>query len=346
MTPLGAAGLLAAAAGASWLMTARVRVYALRKEMLDVPNERSSHALPTPRGGGLAVVGVTLAALAGAWGAGLLAGKVAAAFIGGGAIIAATGWADDRLHLSPVVRAALQCLAAWWAVTELGGMPTMILGTSTATLGPFGNLLAVVFIMWSVNLFNFMDGIDGLATSEAVIVSLAGAAMLASRDQSGLALVALVVAGASAGFLRWNWSPARIFLGDVGSGFLGFMFGGLAVASERGGQVPVICWMMLGGVFVFDATVTLTRRVLHGERWYLPHRSHAYQRLIVAGWSHAQVTSSVLALDLVLAVLAWTTLRWPQWTGAAVAALLVGLAALYTRIERLRLPAPPSGVLL
>lgn len=86
--------------------------------------------------------------------------------------------------------------------------------------------------------------------------------------------------------------------------------------------------------------------MLHGERWYLPHRSHAYQRLIVAGWSHAQVTSSVLALDLVLAVLAWTTLLWPQWTGAAVAALLVGLAALYTRIERLRLPAPPSGALL
>jgi Fuc2NAc and GlcNAc transferase len=157
-----------------------------------------------------------------------------------------------------------------------------------------------------------MDGIDGIAGVQAAVTGGAASAMLALAGLPGLSVVSALIAGAGIGFLLWNWHPARIFMGDVGSGTLGFLLAVLALASERAGAVPVLLWVTMLGIFIVDATATLARRAWRGERWYAPHRSHAYQRLVRSGWSHARVTTAVLAVDIVLAALAFVGWRWPR----------------------------------
>jgi FlaA1/EpsC-like NDP-sugar epimerase/UDP-N-acetylmuramyl pentapeptide phosphotransferase/UDP-N-acetylglucosamine-1-phosphate transferase len=323
------------AAPLAWLLTGAVRRYTLQRSILDLPNDRSSHADPTPRGGGLAIAAVCLAGIALLWALGAVAPSVAAALLGGGAMIAAVGWVDDRQSLSRRVRAGVHVAAAAWAVLWLGGLPELRVGGLTLQLGWAGTLLAVCGVVWMVNLYNFMDGIDGIAGVQAVVAGTAGAVFLLAGGHLGLASVALLVAGAGLGFLGWNWSPARIFMGDVGSGLLGFLFAALALASERGGGVPLLVWVVLLGVFVFDATATLLRRVARGERWYEAHCSHAYQRAAHAGWTHREVCRAVAALDVVLAMVAAWMLTGPLRVAAALVALAV-LAAAYLVVERTR----------
>jgi Fuc2NAc and GlcNAc transferase len=334
----------AAALAAGWAGTGLVRRYALEKNVLDVPNDRSSHRVPTPRGGGMAIVLAALAAVAALTGMGLLPARVGAALGGGGLMVAAIGWKDDHGGVSAPARALVHFAAAAWAVGWLGGLPSIGVGVGTIALGPFGAALAVLGIVWMTNLYNFMDGIDGIAGGEAVTTGLVGGGLLLAAGQPGLAAAALALAGAGAGFLVWNWHPARIFMGDVGSGFLGFAFATLAVASERAGAVPLLAWVLLLGAFVFDATATLLRRARAGERWHQAHRSHAYQRAVQAGHSHARVSAAVVAVNLVLGGLAAAAWRRPEWLLPAFAAGVVLLAALYLRVERLnpmrRAPVP------
>jgi Fuc2NAc and GlcNAc transferase len=203
--------------------------------------------------------------------------------------------------------------------------------------------LAVLGIVWATNLYNFMDGIDGLAGAEAASVGLLGAALLAPWNPS-LAVVAALVAGSAAGFLPLNWAPARIFMGDVGSGFLGFLFAALAVASEHAGALPALIWLLLLGVFFADATITLLRRFVRGDRWYAPHRSHAYQRAVQGGWSHAGVSGAVLGLNAALGAMAWWITREPGLLLPMLAAAGVIMAILYLLLERW-IPMPsPSGL--
>jgi Fuc2NAc and GlcNAc transferase len=194
-------------------------------------------------------------------------------------------------------------------------------------LGPIGGLLAVLGIVWATNLYNFMDGIDGIAGGQALCAGVFGGALLLLSGSAGLAAVAFLVAAATAGFLAWNWAPAKIFMGDVGSGFLGFSFGTLAVASENDGGVPLLLWVLLLGVFVVDATVTLLRRTLAGEVPYAAHRDHAYQRAVRSGWSHARVSGWVVAFNLalgVMSVIGWLRphLLMPLFVGGLMALLI------------------------
>jgi Fuc2NAc and GlcNAc transferase len=318
---------------ASWALTAGVRQYAERARVLDVPSERSSHTTPTPRGGGLAIAVVVLTSIALGWHADWLTGREAAAFALSAAV-AAVGWADDHRPLPPGVRVAVHFGAAGGALLLLGGFPTLDVGPRPLALGILGQLLALFGIVWAINFFNFMDGIDGLAGAEATLVGAIGAAMLSAAGAPGLARIAVVIAGASAGFLLWNWPPARIFMGDVGSGMLGFLFGTLAVAGEKAGAVPVLVWVILLGAFIFDATVTLARRVSRGERWHAAHRSHAYQRALAAGRGHRPITLAVIGLDVALAALAvWGDLRREALPLAFVAATAL-VAATYLLVER------------
>jgi Fuc2NAc and GlcNAc transferase len=241
------------------------------------------------------------------------------------------------------VRIVVQTTAASWALYWLGGMPKIALLTGAWIIGWAGTVVALFGLVWATNLYNFMDGIDGIAGAEAVSVGLIGGLLLLLGHQPGLATIAFTVAAASGGFLIWNWSPAKIFMGDGGAGLLGFLFGTLAVASENAQAVSAITWVLLLGVFVFDATVTLARRVLRGERWYRAHRSHAYQRAVQAGWSHRGVTAAVVAVNVALGFLGWVGGRRPDslvWT-YAIAAL--GLAVLYLRVGRVRPMARESG---
>jgi len=234
-------------------------------------------------------------------------------------------------------------LAAAWALYWLGGLPSLRVGAGAVELGPAGTVLAALGLVWFVNMYNFMDGIDGIAGSEAVTAGLAGGALLLALGSPGLATLSLLLAAASAGFLAWNWQPARIFMGDVGSGFLGFCFAALALASERAGALPLLGWVLLLGVFLFDATATLGRRVVRGEKWYDAHRSHAYQRAVQGGWRAAAVTGAVIAINLVLGALAWAAAAEPR---RLLPALLGGAAlvgAVYLLVERTRPMYPPRA---
>lgn len=322
---------------AALLLTTFIREYALRHRILDIPNERSSHEAPTPRGGGLAIAVVMIVALIVLWLAGVVPARLAAALTVGGAAIAALGWIDDKHGLAALPRGLVQLGAAIVAVVLLGGVPVIHIGEFALRVGLAGSLLAVVLIVWFTNLYNFMDGIDGLAAGEAVSVGLI-AALLLWNVSAPLAIVAGVMAASSAGYLVWNWPPAKIFMGDSGSGLLGYSFAVLALASENAGALPTLWWIVLLGAFTFDATITLVRRVLQGKAIYQAHRDHAYQRLVRYGRTHRAVTSAVLALNIVLAALAWA--GWRASTPVALAIVtfaLILLAAPYLWVER-RLP--------
>lgn len=322
-------------------LCALVRRYALTRSLLDVPNERSSHSVPTPTGGGIAITLVVVAGIAVLASTGVVDDRTAIALVVGGALVAAVGWLDDRRGLSASARLLVHTAAAAWMVGWLRGLPELSVGAGAVHLGIAGALLAVLGAVWSTNLYNFMDGIDGLAAAEGVVVGLAGALLLAPREPA-LAAVALLLSAASAGFLVWNWRPARLFMGDVGSGFLGLAFAGLAVASENAHALPALLWLLLLGPFFVDATVTLLRRIARGERWVAAHRAHAYQRAVQAGWSHRRVTSVMIGLSAALGLVALVVSRDPELLGPALATGAAALGALYLVVERWN-PMQPMG---
>ena len=258
---------------------------------------------------------------------------IAIALEGGAAAVAIAGWLDDRGELGAKWRLAAHLGAAAWAVYWLGGMPSLVLGTYTVELGGAGSVLATLTIAWAVNFYNFMDGVDGIAAGEALVVGAVGTALLAPLNPP-LAAVCALLAGGSAGFLPWNWSPARIFLGDVGSGFLGYLFGALALASEHARAVPAVVWILLLGVFFVDATLTLLIRMVRGERWYAAHRTHAYQRAAQNGWTHRQVTCATLLLTGALAAVSWLCVNRPRYVVVSLAVSTFVLVALYRWIVR------------
>jgi Fuc2NAc and GlcNAc transferase len=317
--------VFAAAGVASWAVTGVVRRWMLARGRLDVPNERSSHVVPTPRGGGLAIAAVVLAGLLAGTLMGWLPVRVGVALLGGGLMVGVIGWLDDCYSLPAKPRLLVHVAAAAWTLAWLGGFPRLDVGAGTIALGVAGWLLAGVGIVWAVNFYNFMDGIDGIAGVEAVAVGAAGGILLLHSGAAGLAGISFLIAVASAGFLVWNWAPARIFMGDVGSSVLGYLFAGLAVASENAGAVPMLVWVLLLGVFVVDATLTLVRRALDREAVFNAHRKHAYQRAVQAGWSHARVSTLVLLLNGVLAALGFLAVRV---SGQMAAVALGGLGAL------------------
>ena len=297
----------------SLLCTMTVGRYAARR-LLDVPNERSSHVRATPRGGGLAIGGVFLGAMGLLWVWDKGSMPTITAVVGGGCLVMAIGWLDDHRHVAAGLRIVIHSFAGAWAVYWLGGFSSLHLGPLTLQLGWLGHILAVLGIVWMINLYNFMDGIDGLAAGEAVTVASIAAILLWWQGAMELTLLAALFAAACGGFLWWNWSPAKIFMGDVGSGFLGYCFAVLMLASEKAGAVPVMVWIILLAVFVLDATFTLLGRVIRGEKWYTAHRTHAYQRLTQMGFSHARVASGVLLTNLfLLAPIAWLVVRQPAW---------------------------------
>lgn len=330
---VGAIAMLGIALVATWWGTGVVRRFALARSLLDVPNERSSHSTPTPRGGGLAIAIVVLTGILVGSAGGWIRTSVALALVPSGLAVAAVSWLDDRRPVPAWIRLLIHVCAAAWVVYCFGPVESVDAGR-TVSLGPLGPILTVLGIAWTANLFNFMDGIDGLAAGEAVTVGL-GAMLLCWRTGDfEPAWLAGLVAVAAAGFLPWNWSPARIFMGDVGAVFLGFMLASLGVLAHQRGDVPAAGWLVLLGVFFVDATITLIRRVVRRERWYAAHRSHAYQRAAQAGYSHARVTGFVMALNGVLALLVWLAVAQPRWAAPAYGAALLLLLVLYWRVGR------------
>lgn len=310
------------------------RRYALAHSMLDIPSERSAHRAPTPRGGGLGIAlglasAVALAQALQPWPLRLLLG-----FGLGAVLVAAVGFLDDHRPVSPLWRALVHLAACGVLVLSVGGSERLDLGLVTLPLGTFGAVLATLASAWLVNLWNFMDGSDGLAASQAAAVALV-AAVLTSAAAPAAAVLLVALAGACLGFLIWNWPPARIFMGDVGSYVIGYTLAAAALMTIEAGAVPALAWLVLPGCFIADASLTLAARVAAGERWYTAHRGHAYQRLMQLGWSHGRL--AVHALVLTLAVLAPLAVLITAVPGAGLPVAIVcawGAVRLWRGIQR------------
>jgi Fuc2NAc and GlcNAc transferase len=319
-------GVLCAAA--SWMLTGVIRRAALQHGVLDVPGHRSLHAEPTPRGGGLAIGVSVLTGIALLAAVDLLAALDAAVLLGGALLVMAAGWLDDVRSLPVGPRALAYGCAALIAVAGIAASAAVI--PQWWWLGA-----AVLAIAWLTNLYNFMDGSDGLAAIETITAGAAAAWLLFGQNAGGAAWICWLLCCASAGFLAWNWPPARIFMGDAGSCLIGFLFGATAVLAARDGTLPPAAWAILLAVFWVDATATLLRRLLRGEPWYSPHRSHAYQLLVLSGMSHRQLAISVATVNLaLLAPLAWLSLQRPQWSAACLAGAVAALLAAWFAVQR------------
>lgn len=283
----------------SFALTGLIRRYALSRELMDVPNARSSHSIPTPRGGGIAIVISFLISLAALLFFELLPLNQLLSFVTAGVVVATIGFIDDHGHVAARWRLLAHFCAAATGLYFLGGFPSVQMFGFELQLGWLNHILALIYLVWMLNLYNFMDGIDGIAGIEAITVCLGGVLLFLFGDfgilAEQLAVVALGVA--SLGFLIWNFPPAKIFMGDAGSGFVGLMLGLLSIAAAHIDQSLFWGWVILLGVFIVDATITLIRRAISGRAVYEAHRSHAYQYLSRKLKSHQPVSISVGAIN-------------------------------------------------
>jgi len=317
------------AAALSLLFVAVVRHDALRRGLIDRPNDRSSHVVPTPRGGGLGLLlalGIALAiASHGGWRAWHALATALAVLL-----VAIVGWVDDHGGAPVRVRLVVHAVAAALLLP-------LVLDAPLPMAAP---VAAVWWIFWTVsaiNVVNFVDGIDGIIGAQALVYGLF--LWLAGQAGGPVSVGGLALAGASLGFLVWNWNPAKIFMGDVGSGALGVVFVALGAALVAEGRTGfVAAFAPLAPIFL-DAALTLGRRARRGERLSEAHRSHLYQRLANGPLGHASVSAIFAALSCVAAVAA---LQWPGGGATLLAALLAALGAAAVLLERVARPGDPT----
>jgi UDP-N-acetylmuramyl pentapeptide phosphotransferase/UDP-N-acetylglucosamine-1-phosphate transferase len=322
--PVLLAAIIAAAGLIACLGTRALIPLLRRAAVLDHPNERSLHAAPIPRGGGVALIAAILFAWLLLIATGAVAPVILVVFFGA-VLLAAISWIDDLRGLSPATR-----LLAQFVAIGLGMIALIPAGpVFQFWLMPALDTVAVALLwLWFVNLFNFMDGIDGLAGSEAVAIAMGLVlfASLGAGKDPGVALLAAPAGAAALGFLVWNWAPARIFLGDVGSVPLGYLLGFLLLHVAARGFWKIA--LILPLYFLADATVTLGRRLARGERVWHAHREHFYQRAVQRGLGHGAVVRRVIAADLILIACGWASENgWGTLALAGAAAVVAVLLA-------------------
>lgn len=322
----------------SFGLTGALRYYALKQGIIDNPNERSSHTIPTPRGGGLSFVIIFLAAFAADYLFNISTSPpqtepFLAIFLAG-LLVAAIGFWDDHTHIPARWRFLTHAIAALIG-SHLLGVPEIPLPSTTINLGFIGYPLSIIALVWLLNLFNFMDGIDGIAGSEALFVGISAVVIMAlaipGEFDAPILWLSILMAGV-AGFLLWNWPPAKIFMGDAGSGFLGLMLGLFALWSANLG-LSIWSWIILLALFITDATVTLLHRMLNGERWFEAHRSHLYQQLSRKWGDHRSVTLALISINAIwLFPWAWLAAIYPSFGLYATIAAYLPLAVLAVRL--------------
>jgi Fuc2NAc and GlcNAc transferase len=276
-------------------MTYLIKNHALKNSLLAEVNERSSHTSPTPHGGGIAI--------AFTWFSGLLylhfyeqiEPKLFYALMAG-VVISAVSYADDLFELSAKLRLLVQSGVALLGLFALGGLESIDFGIFVVKNQIITNLFAFLLIVWFINLYNFLDGIDGYAGSEALFLALAGLILFGGAHFAVLAVSVL-------GFLVWNWHKAKIFMGDVGSTLLGYTVSVFTLYYANQESSNMWVWIVLFGLFWFDATLTLFRRYRNGEKLSQAHKKHAYQRLIQSGWNHDRVVKYSIIVNLFFLIL-------------------------------------------
>ncbi len=339
MTMLKSMGLTLIALCLSYCGVALLRRWAERRQILDVPNERSSHTRPTPHGGGLAIVVITLTGwLIYSW---LWAHTwPPLPYVIGALLVAGISWLDDLRTVPTLVRFAVHGIAAVLAIISfdywhLTSVPLF----HQWNLDWVGLPLTFLWIVGLTNAYNFMDGIDGIAGAQAVVVGLGWAVLGWLSGQPHVSVMGLLLCGTSSGFLLHNWPPARIFMGDVGSAFLGYTFAVLplmAAHAPRADARLAIIGALLLWPFIFDSAFTFMRRALRGENVFAAHRSHLYQRLVIASCTHLFVTILYTGLALIGVILALVWLKGITGSRAAIIILLPVLCfALWSCVVRL-----------
>jgi len=309
--------LAIAAAALSWSLIGIFTLVMTASRRLEPPNARSMHRVPVPAGAGIAMVGTTLALWP--WWHSRVDGAHLV-LLGSFAGLGALSWLDDRRQLPVVVRLSAQALVV---ALCLAALPS---DARVMQVGPLilERILLGVAWLWFINLFNFMDGIDGLAGSETIAVALGYLVLL---TYAGLAdpfwRLALVIAASAAGYLFWNWHPARVFMGDAGSIPLGFLLGWLMLDLALRGQWAA--GLILPLYFVADATFTLLARAYRGEKLWQAHRQHFYQRAVLGGATPARVVCRVGAANVMLVVLALASVSHPVPALIAAVAIVAGL---------------------
>lgn len=320
------------------VLSAGVIRYGPRFGLLDTPVARSAHVAPKPLGGGAALAAPYFLCVI--WFVASAAISESALAYLGCLFIVVLGFSDDRWQLSSKVRLPVQFIVSLAAVRAIG-VDSVDFGFFSLS-EPFTlSLLAVLSLVWLCNLTNFMDGIDGIAASQLLVTSLSCVVLLVGLDaaagESGehdvVLTLSVVLAASAAGFLLWNWSPASLFMGDAGSGFIGFALGLLALESLVTQRMSVWSWVLLLGVFIADTAVTLLVRIIRGERWYEGHSQHAYQILSRRLNSHPRVVGGVILINICwLLPLAWVAGILPHY---GVLFATIGLAPLLLGCYRL-----------
>ncbi|MEO8460404.1 MAG: glycosyltransferase family 4 protein [Dokdonella sp.] len=341
--PLLAASTLTVSAGiVSALVTAWAIAYARRRNLIDHPGQRRSHRVPTPRGGGIGIVVATLSCLCAPvllTGIGLPLFPVAA-FTFALMVVAAIGWYDDHHALSAAARFAVHTAAAlivllpaWSEIGEVIAMRSSgahALGIIAAII-----VVAVIAMVWSINLHNFMDGLDGLLAMQAIFVLVSLATLCLWRGHPVLAWPMAIVVAAVLGFLPFNFPHARVFMGDVGSGALGFLIAIACCWQIADSGTALASGVIASSAFVTDTTLTLLLRFARGRRWYSAHREHLYQWLLRCGRSHAQIVAMYLAWNLlvVVPVLVWINRDANRMNSDSISTAgptgIVGMLAIY-----------------
>jgi UDP-N-acetylmuramyl pentapeptide phosphotransferase/UDP-N-acetylglucosamine-1-phosphate transferase len=283
--------------------TSIIKGIAINKNIIDVPNVRSSHLQPTPRGGGLAIAITWFIAIVVLL---ILKNIKFSLFIAllCGIPITIIGLIDDIVSVSPKLRLLVQVLSTSAAVFFLGGFSSIDLGFGTFHASFFLSIVAVIGIVWLTNLFNFLDGIDGYLGVEVIFICVAAFFLFGVE-------LPLFLAASTAGFLIWNWQPAKIFMGDVGSTLLGFTVGVFSIYYQNVNQSSIFIWLMLTSLFWFDATITLLRRFKNHEKLSEAHKKHAYQRIVQSGFSHKKTVICSLVINLSILGLVWLAIKFP-----------------------------------
>ncbi len=317
----------------TYLITSLIHQYALNKNLLDIPNERSSHEIPTPRGGGLSVVIVFLITLLGLqqFNIILLADNALIGIVVSSVLVASIGFWDDHQSIPARWRFAVHIIASLVILVCIPQLPPLNFFGITLNLSIFGYIFYTFVLAWLLNLYNFMDGIDGFASSEAISVSLSAALLLLIQGDTQWNLVLILLSICVAGFLIWNWPHAKIFMGDACSGFLGFILGVLALMTTLEGMINLWSWFILLALFITDSSVTLGSRILKGEKWYQAHCTHAYQyyalkliekfeqqgleKSVARTSAHQQINFSLILINIFW-LLPWAMMAnfYPSWS--------------------------------
>ena len=295
-----------------------LKKYALQLNLVAIPNERSLHNKVIPRGGGVIIAIIFLAFNLVFYISGQMKTAEFLALFGGGLIMSVTGFLDDILELKASIRFLIQFLAVGWGLYWVGGIPSIAFFEGLSGLYVIANGIAVVVLVWFINAFNFMDGIDGMATSGATFFSLSVGGYFLWQGIEPYGSLMIILAACSLAFLYFNWPPAKMFLGDSGSTFFGYFFGVILIITVKNSSLSIWTWLIILAYFITDTTTTTFLRLCLVKRWYLPHRSHAYQNLARVLDNHKFVTSLITGINVFyLLPLAYLSIEYQQygWLG-------------------------------